>query len=178
MKVSANLAVLQQAFSTREASELSRLIHHSDRGSQYGAKLYTQCLLNAGAKISMGKKAQENAYAERVKGIIKNEYLCYKHLTSFQSVKREVRKAVRHYNQHRIHNHLPYNMTPIQFEQALKQKKRPKTPWFIIHAMNRPDISQIKSAKLPNLIHMEKNDLYGYCPLTNNHLFFNNNGQP
>jgi transposase InsO family protein len=177
MYTTANIAALKQAFKVRGEDSLQGLIHHSDRGSQYGANDYVSMLLEAGAAISMGKKAQENAYAERVNGIIKNEYLAFKTLSTFQDVKREVRKAVLHYNNHRIHNHLPNDMTPNQFEEQLKIDFNVLRPFIIIHSMDRPDYHEAKSRKKPTLINMEKNTTFGQCPLVNNHYFFNQNGQ-
>ena len=55
------------------------LIHHSDRGMQYCAHSYTGMLRENDIKISMTEKGDplENALAERLNGIVKNEYLCH-----------------------------------------------------------------------------------------------------
>jgi putative transposase len=90
MYTTANLKALKKSFKVRKASHFPNLIHHSDRGSQYGAKLYTEALSKANIHISMGRSAQENAYAERVNGIIKNEYLTFNSLATFKDVKREL----------------------------------------------------------------------------------------
>lgn len=53
-----------------------RLIHHSDRGSQYCCKDYVELLQNSNIAISMTQSGDplENALAERVNGIIKEEF--------------------------------------------------------------------------------------------------------
>jgi len=52
------------------------LIHHSDRGLQYCNPLYTNVLKENRIKISMTTKydSYENAIAERVNGILKDEF--------------------------------------------------------------------------------------------------------
>ena len=68
---------------------LNGLIHHSDHGIQYCCNDYIQMLNKIGAVSSMSAKGNpyENAVAERVNGIIKNEWLddnnfnSFKHLT-------------------------------------------------------------------------------------------------
>ncbi len=54
-----------------------QLIHHSDRGIQYCSSKYVKLLQENGIRISMTENGDplENAIAERVNGIIKEEYL-------------------------------------------------------------------------------------------------------
>lgn len=177
MYAKANLTALKKAFKVRKARCFPNLIHHSDRGSQYGAKLYTDALLAAQISISMGKKAQENAYAERINGTIKNEYLGFKSLSSFNDVNRELNRAVKHYNNDRIHNHLPHNYSPIQFEEYLHSQNPTARPFIIIHAFDRPNFLEAKSRKKATLNLMEKNDRTSTCPLINNPIYFHQSGQ-
>jgi transposase InsO family protein len=177
MYAEANLAALKQALKLRRNQPLAGLIHHSDRGSQYGAKLYTRALENQEIAISMGLHAQGNAYVERVNGTIKNEYLAYRFITTFAQLKREVVKAVKHYNERRIHNALPGKISPIQLEQQLDRFPGQARPFIVVHAYDRPDYQWVKPQKLSSLIPMEKNVLLGICPLINHPYFFNQNGQ-
>lgn len=177
MYTTANLKALKKSFKVREATSFDLLIHHSDRGSQYGAKRYTEALTKAGINISMGKSAQENAYAERINGTIKNEYLQFKSLASFKDVNREVNKAVKHYNYTRIHNHLPKRFSPVQFENYLKQQTPQERPFMIIHAYDRPNYKKVKSNKLTTFDTREMNPAPYTCPLINNPTFFNQSGQ-
>src|SRR5207253_8475855 len=57
--------------------EISDLIHHSDRGVQYCCDEYIHLLKKYGIKISMTESGDplENALAERVNGILKQEVL-------------------------------------------------------------------------------------------------------
>ena len=52
------------------------LIHHSDRGSQYGSFAYIQRLRQAGIAIRITQHGNpyENAIAERVNGILKTDF--------------------------------------------------------------------------------------------------------
>lgn len=56
---------------------ITGLIHHSDRGIQYCSKEYTDMLKTNGISISMTENGNplENAIAERINGILKDEYL-------------------------------------------------------------------------------------------------------
>ncbi|WP_170227138.1 IS3 family transposase [Luteibaculum oceani] len=81
-------------------------IHHSDRGIQYCCDEYTSALKqeNRAIQISMSKKGDplENPIAERVNGIIKNEYLCNYNLDK-NNYKEQVATAIRLYNLERPH---------------------------------------------------------------------------
>jgi putative transposase len=118
MRAEANLFALSMALKSR-TGDLKGLIHHSDRGSQYIDAEYRSTLMNKGLTISQGHKAQDNAYVERVNGIIKNEYLKYREIYTLPDLKREVKRAVNNYNLQRIHRSLPAKQSPEQFEKQL-----------------------------------------------------------
>jgi putative transposase len=118
LRASANLKALKMAI--KNAGTLKyHLIHHSDRGSQYGERTYVQCLNDHHIDISMCLKPQDNAYAERINGIIKNEYLKYWDIPNLTALKKACRKAVEHYNTKRTHCYLPAKKTPLNFEKSL-----------------------------------------------------------
>jgi len=80
---------------------IAGLIHHSDRGIQYCSKEYIKVLQENNIKISMTEKGDplENAIAERVNGILKDEYLNQYHkLTTLQ-----LQKSIEKYNNRRPH---------------------------------------------------------------------------
>lgn len=133
LRAEANLAALQMALYNCNGS-LERLIHHSDRGSQYLDKQYTGLLKKRNIQISMGERAQDNAYAERINGTIKNEYIKHWEPKSLNQLKRMVKKAVIHYNEERIHKGLPDKSTPTQFEKTLLNSTSQKRPTEIIYA--------------------------------------------
>lgn len=119
MRAEANLKAFKQVIKLRGKENLKNLIHHSDRGSQYIASLYVGSLLDLNCHISMGQSAQSNAYAERINGIIKNEFLKHWKINTFTTLKKKLKKAVNYYNQKRPHNHLPNRMSPVEFEKIL-----------------------------------------------------------
>jgi putative transposase len=74
-----SIKALQTAISSIE-QPISHLIHHSDRGIQYCSSDYVKLLQDNGIEISMTENGDplENAIAERINGIVKDEYLeCY-----------------------------------------------------------------------------------------------------
>jgi len=80
---------------------VSGLIHHSDRGIQYCSKEYINMLKVNNIAISMTENGDplENPIAERVNGILKEEYLSqYPALTSLQ-----LEKSIKKYNNIRPH---------------------------------------------------------------------------
>jgi putative transposase len=103
MELNGCMRALKLALQT--ASNLGQLIHHSDRGIQYCSNQYTNMLLDRGIKISMADKGNcyQNAMAERVNGILKNEFNLD---TTFKSKKHAietVHQSIYIYNQHRPH---------------------------------------------------------------------------
>ena len=110
MRATANLKAMNMAISAHGAPE----IHHSDRGSQYNCKEYIKLLNENKCKISMCKSSQDNAYAERINRTIKEEYLDYRKPANFKELKQFTTRAVIHYNNERIHNHLG-KLTPLKF---------------------------------------------------------------
>ena len=112
MMASANITALKTAIKQNQAPQY----HHSDRGAQYGASEYLELLSKNGTKVSMGEKAQDNAYAERINGTIKNEYINYWKPKNFQQLKIMVNRAVKQYNTKRLHKSLKRE-TPEGFEQ-------------------------------------------------------------
>lgn len=80
---------------------VSELIHHSDRGIQYCSKGYVDCLKKAGIQISMTQEnhCYENAIAERLNGILKQEYGLDETFSSQKQAIKATREAVKFYNQ-------------------------------------------------------------------------------
>ena len=88
----------------------SKTIHHSDRGSQYCCGAYVEKLLRRGLRISMTEEnhCYENSQAERLNGILKQEYGLGGRFRSKSDVRRAVREAVSLYNCRRPHQSLGY----------------------------------------------------------------------
>ena len=143
MRADANLAALRMALT--EAQGITGIIHHSDRGSQFVDSDYRAVLIKHGFQLSMGLIAQENAYAERVNGIIKNEYLVYKSINTFRQLKKEVASAIDHYNNKRIHRSLPHKQTPREFENELLSLSTQNRPKVIVYTEGFSKISTASS---------------------------------
>jgi putative transposase len=112
MRATANIRALEMALRSHKAP----LIHHSDRGSQYTYKEYVDILKSCNCSISMALSAQDNAYAERINGTIKEEYLKFWKPKNFIQLKYHIKKAVKNYNQKRIHNGIK-KLTPKKVEE-------------------------------------------------------------
>ena len=80
------------------------LIHHSDRGSQYCSDEYQKELCKQGILPSMtdGYDCYQNALAERVNGILKQEFLLFRCRT-FAELKQLIDESVMIYNKWRPH---------------------------------------------------------------------------
>lgn len=95
-------------------------MHHSDRGSQYCSHLYTKRLQKHGLGISMTEEMHcyENAKAERVNGILKQEYYLGGTFRSKEQAIAAIQQAVRLYNTRRPHLALNYQ-TPEETHATL-----------------------------------------------------------
>lgn len=120
---SATIQALAMALNQRRNNK--PLIHHSDRGLQYCSKDYTSLLKNNNITISMTQTGSpyDNAVAERVNGILKQELGLDDQFDSIGQAKQQVDQAVVLYNRFRPHfsNHL---LTPEQMHHQKKLKPR------------------------------------------------------
>nr|NQU90929.1 IS3 family transposase [Bacteroidota bacterium] len=117
MMVINNLKALEMAFKARKQNHFENLIHHSDKGSQYGSNVYVSMLEAAGIRISMAETCLENPYAERINGIIKNDYLIAYNINTFQQLEKALRKSIKLYNNY-PHGELGLK-SPLAFERFL-----------------------------------------------------------
>lgn len=115
MKATDVVIALKQAISHR--SYQSDLLHHSDRGSQYCSDVYQSTLRQHNIKPSMtdGYDCYQNALAERINGILKQEFLFYK-CKSIEQLRQLVKESVSIYNNYRPHLSLGMQ-TPQQVHQ-------------------------------------------------------------
>ncbi len=93
-----------------QAKDIKQLIHHSDRGIQYCSNVYTQILKRKKIDISMTKEnhCYENAMAERVNGILKDEFYLDQTFMNVAHAKRATKNAVNLYNEIRLHLSLDF----------------------------------------------------------------------
>lgn len=117
------LPALEMAIKTRNKSNLQGMIFHSDGGGQYYDKAFLKLTGSYSIKNSMCKYAWENPYAERINGVIKNNYLKHRSIKSFDDLKTEVDRAVQLYNHDKPHKSLG-RQTPIEFERFIFETKR------------------------------------------------------
>lgn len=116
LELSGCLKALQMA--CRSKHKLS-VIHHSDRGIQYCSNRYIEALSKQNIKVSMAEAGNcyENALAERVNGILKNEFNLDATFDNINTVRSATRQAIDTYNNQRPHMSL--NMkTPQQVYAA------------------------------------------------------------
>ena len=108
LSIDGSLRALKMAL--RQTKEPSALIHHSDRGIQYCCKDYIEILRKNKVRISMTEQDHiyENVIAERVNGILKDEYCLGETLQSKEIARILVNESVKIYNQNRPHMALGY----------------------------------------------------------------------
>ena len=109
------IEALNMALSRLNGNPAKDLIHHSDRGVQYASFDYTDILKENNIKISMTEcgDPKDNAVAERVNGIIKNELLMGMSFFSIDEVRRALKVAIDFYNNERPHMSLDWK-TPAE----------------------------------------------------------------
>lgn len=102
------LAALRMAVSTLPAG--AKPVHHSDRGCQYCCHAYVDELGKHGLGVSMTEEAHcyENALAERVNGILKQEYGLGGEFKSKGQAKTAIAEGVVLFNTKRPHLSLGY----------------------------------------------------------------------
>jgi putative transposase len=136
MRVESSSKALRMAFSQRKFKSRP-LIHHSDRGFQYCSDEYTNLLKENNVRISMTQSYDpyENAVAERVNGILKDEYEIGEGFVNEAQAKREVKHAIEIYNSKRPHIGCDYstpNIAHVQQRHLLKSWSRLSTNKHIL----------------------------------------------
>lgn len=96
-----------------------QLVHHSDRGIQYCSNSYVKLLQDYEIQISMTENGDplENAIAERINGIIKEEYLHNYQVSNIKEAKELLEVVVELYNNERPHMSIS-NYTPNQVHES------------------------------------------------------------
>src|SRR5690606_29679319 len=119
------LTALEMALSLRQYPD-SILIHHSDRGCQYCCATYVDLLIENKIGISMTENSdpRENAIAERLNGIIKNEfYLCDNNL-GFEETYKIIAASIKTYNELRPHGSCDFLTPMLAHQQKGMLRKR------------------------------------------------------
>lgn len=113
------IPALRRGLGARGALRLDGLIFHSDGGGQYYSKEFLKLTSKAGIINSMGITCYENPNAERLNGIIKNNYIRHYAPNDFEQLKRMTDRAVKMYNTQKPHSALN-KMNPTAFENKLR----------------------------------------------------------
>ena len=117
------LAALQMAIQMRQP--VHGCIHHSDRGVQYAAHDYVDCLKAHGLQISMSRKGNvyDNATAESFMKTYKYEEVYLSEYVTFNDVAKNTPRFIEDvYNRKRLHSSIGY-MPPNEFEEVWLEKQ-------------------------------------------------------
>lgn len=106
------LPALRMALARRKIPQ--DLIFHTDGGGQYYCKEFIRLIRMFGIQSSMAETVFENSNAERLNGLIKNDYLVYYAPQNFMELQGELKRAVRNYNL-KPHSDLG-KLSPTDFE--------------------------------------------------------------
>jgi len=120
LNTESSLVALRLALKQRKNKEIP-LIHHSDRGLQYCANEYQKLLNKNQIQPSMTQNSDpyENAVAERINGILKQEFYIDKYNKDLPIMKQIIKETVDIYNEKRTHltNHM---LTPNHMHEQSK----------------------------------------------------------
>jgi len=119
-----------------ELAELpGNLVHHSDRGIQYCSAPYVKLLQEYNIRISMTENGDplENAIAERVNGILKEEYLNDYQVADLIEAKKLLHFIIKLYNEERPHMSIGNQTPDIAHKSNLKTEKL----WKNYYSINR-----------------------------------------
>ena len=118
------LKALEMAMANRKVRNYP-LIHHSDRGLQYCSNDYQKLLKDNRIRPSMTEKYDpyENAIAERINGVLKQEFDVARKIKDFNIKEKLIQDAIKIYNTVRPHlsNHM---LTPVQMHNQNKLKRK------------------------------------------------------
>jgi transposase InsO family protein len=116
---STTLPALHRVIKERGKASLKGAIMHSDGGGQYYCNEFKSLTKELGMINSMTEeKVYENSHAERLNGIIKNNYLYPYGPTNMASLKKLLDKAVMMYNTGKPHKALG-KLTPKLFKDTI-----------------------------------------------------------
>lgn len=115
------LTALYQAVQQADSVDLRGLIHHSDHGVQYTSQGYQDALTERGILCSMGEvgNSYDNAYAERVIGILKQEYGLDLPFVDLAQVQTASTAGIHLYNWERPHQALAYAFPGAVYQERV-----------------------------------------------------------
>lgn len=140
LKAAITLDVLSDAISQTGLDDLTGLIHHSDRGVQYCCDIYIKKLNEYNITISMTEeyKPTDNAIAERINGIIKQERIYReKHFNNIDQARSVIGRYISFYNTRRPHMSIGMLTPEVVHQQTGEQKRMWKTK---VYSSRKTDI--------------------------------------
>jgi len=129
MRTTLVLDALRMALSTRERVQEVRLIHHSDRGSQYVSGDYTQTLADHDALASVGSTgdAYDNSMAESFVDSFKTELIADRVWRTRGQLELAIVEYISWFNDSRLHENLG-DRSPAEIEELYAVKTRTTAP--------------------------------------------------
>lgn len=120
-RLTADLTLRALAMALQQRGLSAGLLHHSDRGSQYGAASYQQRLAEMGIQCSMSRAGNcwDNAVVESFFATLKSELTHHRRYRTRQDAKMEIFEYLEgFYNRQRRHSTLGY-LSPAEFERQV-----------------------------------------------------------
>lgn len=114
------IPAIKKAQMLRKGVALEGLIFHSDGGGQYYSDDFVKLTSKAGIINSMGVSCYDNPNAERLNGVIKNNYVRHYAPSNFVQLVRMTARAVRMYNTQKPHAALK-KLNPVAFEKKTRE---------------------------------------------------------
>lgn len=129
MRVALVKDALQMAVNKRIYKQ-QKTIHHSDRGIQYCCPDFSEFASSKGFVLSTTQNSSpyENAVAERINGILKQEFGLGKTIPNLKTALKMVKQAVEIYNNHRRHYSLNMKTPEFAHQNQLHKYKSYKKP--------------------------------------------------
>jgi hypothetical protein len=118
-------AVVALNMAIKQAHNCESIIHHSDRGIQYGCQEYTAILADKKIRTSMTEpnSPTQNAIAERVNGILKTEWIYETKYFTKKEAKSDIGRIISIYNNERPHSSCSM-LTPSEAHQSKKPLRK------------------------------------------------------
>lgn len=146
------IPALNRLIRLRGKANLKGSILHSDGGGQYYCKEFISLTKEMGMRNSMAEeKVYENAHAERLNGIIKNNYLYPYGPTNTASLRRLLDKAVYMYNTGKPHKALG-KQTPSKFKTTVDSEENSASFLPLSTVNHNIHLKRKKSIKKVNVI--------------------------
>lgn len=145
----AQSAVVALSMAIRQAQNCEGLIHHSDRGIQYGCQEYTAILSKESIRSSMTEPnaPTQNAIAERVNGILKTEWIYETEYATKEDAKKDISRIIKLYNNERPHSSVSM-LTPAQ---AHKSKEPLIKMWKNYYKKKPVDVGTLEASAVLNV---------------------------